>query len=215
MNPKFLIATTAACALAAAAHATPTTLTGSYLQVGISDAGTFGSDYNTEPGILHDPTGTGNFYPGGIANDYLTPGAPHDGFAINSDQTGLLVNDNDIAGGAFGSASPVNTSSGGVQSATWTNGVTSGILVTNTYSFNANSEQIQVTTTLTNLTGAALTGLYFGRSEDPDPDVNMFGTFDSINTRGDATHAPNELVSGAGANTGLTIGLLNTSSLYP
>ncbi len=90
---------------ASGANATPLTLTGNYLQVGISDYGTFGSDGSTEPGILSDPSGTGNFYPGGIANDILTPGNPHDGFAISSDQTGFEVNDNNGAS-AFGTASP-------------------------------------------------------------------------------------------------------------
>jgi PEP-CTERM motif len=201
-------------AIAGAVHATPITLAGNYLEVGISDAGTFGSDYSNEPGILHDPTGTGNFC-NPICNDYLTPGSPHDGYAVNSDQTGFVVNDNQYGGGGFGSASPVNTSSGSVLSATWTNGATSGIEITNTYTFNKNSEQIKITTTLTNLTGAALTNLYFGRSEDPDPDVYTYGTYNSVNTRGDATHAANQLVSAAGYYTGLTIGILNDSTLYP
>jgi hypothetical protein len=51
------------------AGATPLTLTGNYVQVGISDYGTFGSDGNAEPGILNDPSGAGNFYPGGVPND--------------------------------------------------------------------------------------------------------------------------------------------------
>lgn len=213
MKLHLILAASAAATVgvaASSAMATPVTLTGNYLEVGISDYGTFGSDGSTEPGILHDPTGTGNFYPGGVPNDYLTPGNPHDGFAINSTQTGLMVNDNNGAS-AFGMASPMQT---GPTSATWSSS-SGGIGITNVYSFGVNNEQIQVSTTITNNTGAALTGLYFGRSEDPDPDVDTYGDYETVNTRGDATTSTADLVSGAGSHTGLTIGILNTSTLFP
>lgn len=211
---NFLLAgsvATLALSFAAIGHATPVALTGNYLEVGISDYGTFGSDGSTEPGLLHDPTGMGNFYPNGIANDYLTPGNPHDGFAINSTQTGFLQNDNNGAGSDFGTTSPTQT---GPTSATWSGSTASGVGITNSYSFGANNEQIQITTTLTNNTGSELDGLYFGRSEDPDPDLNTYGTYATNNTRGDATTSPANLVSGAGAYTGLTIGILNTSGTF-
>src|SRR5947207_562339 len=68
--------------IAVSSQAAPLTLTGNFLKVGISDAGTLGSNSATSPGILHDPTGTQNFCPGGICNDYLTPGTPHEGFSF-------------------------------------------------------------------------------------------------------------------------------------
>jgi hypothetical protein len=202
-------------ALAGIARATPTTLTGNYLEVGVSDYGTFGSDSRAEPGILVDPTGKGDFYPGGIPNDLLTPGTPHDGFAVISDQTGYLVNDNDETSSDFGVGSPINTSVGPVQSATWSGSTAGGLVILNTYAFGVHDEKIAITTTLTNTTSAAITNLYFGRSEDPDPDLYLYNSYNSINTRGDATYAPNELVSAAGARSGFTIGILNTTALYP
>ena len=213
MKSRALLAAAATAVLLSTAtvvRATPVTLTGNYLEVGISDYGTFGSDGSVEPGILHDPTGKGNFYPNGVPNDYLTPGDPHDGFAINSDQTGFQVNDNDGSEAAFGVTSPTQT---GSTSATWT-GSYSGVGVTNSYSFGVNNEQIAITSTVTNNSGSALTNLYFGRSEDPDPDVYTDGDYNTNNTRGDAVTSTANLVSAAGAETGLTIGILNTSSLF-
>ena len=211
------VAVSASClclqASIAPAFATPITLTGNYLQVGISDYGTFGSDGSTEPGLLHDPAGTKNFYPGGIANDYLTPGSPHDGFAINSTETGFVNNDNNGVSG-FGMASPTlltgAAAKGYDNAATWTATLGSSLTVTNSYYFNNGDEQIKVVTLITALTN--LTDVALGRSEDPDPDVNRYGSYSTINTRGDAVTAPQDLVSGAGQSTGLTIGILNDSA---
>jgi hypothetical protein len=202
---------------ASGANATPLTLTGNYLQVGISDYGTFGSDGSTEPGILSDPSGTGNFYPGGVANDILTPGDPHDGFAISSAQTGFEINDND-GYSAFGTASPTlltgAAANGYANAATWSGTDSYGVQITTSYFFNVTEDKIIITSTITNDTGAALTDLYFGRSEDPDPDVNLYGDYNTINTLGDSVTPANKLASGAGAQTGLTIGILSTDTVY-
>jgi hypothetical protein len=212
MRFKIAITASAATALllaAGAASASPVVLTGDFLKVGISDHGTFGSDASTEPGILHDPTGTQNFYPGGIPNDYLTPGTPHDGFAFKSDQTGWTTNDND--GGPVWNSPVLLTGAAalGYQNAAQWIGNFGGLTITNTYLFNSADEQIKILSTLTNNTGQDLTNLYFGRSEDPDPDVNAFDTYATVNTLGDSVTAAKNLASAAGANTGLTIGILN------
>jgi len=217
MRKTILLATglILALGLASAAAADPLTLTGNYAQVGISDYGTFGSDGNTEPGILLDPTGKQNFYPGGVPNDVLTPGNPHDGFAINSDQTGFQVNDNNGDYSAFGTSSPTlltGAAAHGYQNAATWSGSYDGVNVTNSYYFNLNSTSILITSAITNDTGSALTDLYFGRSEDPDPDVYLYGQYDTVNTFGDDNTAPNNLVTGSGADTGLTIGIYNGSS---
>ena len=87
-----LMATSAVVALVAApALATPIVLSGNYIKVGISDHGTFGSNGGADPAFVHDPSGTGTFDPN---FDYIAPGSPHDGFSINSSQTGFIQNDN-------------------------------------------------------------------------------------------------------------------------
>jgi len=203
---KLLLAGMASFGLATAAQAAPLTLTGNFVQVGISDSGTFGSNNTNPPGIRHDPSGTGNFTPGGIANDYLTPGSPHDGFAINSTQTGLLVSDNQ-GPTAFGSSSPALAVVPGFSLAAMWSGATAQVSVKNTYWFNPGDQIVHVRTTLTALTD--LTNLSFGRSEDPDPDVNLHSTFNTVNSRGNSTHAASELVTSAGAVSGLVLGILN------
>ncbi len=188
-----------------AATATPVVLSGNYLQVGISDAGTFGSDGNTSPGILHDPTGMRNYG----NNDYLTPGSPHDGYTIAANEFSG-VNDNYFAGGDFGSNSPTlltgAAAMGYSNAASWTGG-NAFVGVTNSYFFNDGDQRIVVKTTLTALSD--LTNLAFARSLDPDPDVNTFGSFATNNQRGNALFGIDDFVSGSGPLTGLTIGIVN------
>lgn len=196
-------------AMAGLASAAPITLTGLYVQVGISDYGTFGSNGNTPPGIRHDPTGTGNFEPGGIANDYLTPGTPHDSVAINSAQTGFRQSEN-YGIGDFGIASPsLTVEPGFALAATWTGGIEDVLAITNTYFFNPNDERVNVRTTFTALID--LSDLSFGRSTDPDPDVNRFGDFSTVNTRGNTLLSPADLVSSSGNVSGLFLAILNLS----
>jgi hypothetical protein len=209
MNMKYLAsAAVAALALSVAGVATaaPLTLTGNFVKVGVSDAGTLGSDGSTSPGLLHDPTGSGNF---GV-NDYITPGTPHDGFSVRSDQHGFLSNDNDISGGSFGSTSPTLLTGaaklGFDNAATWT-GSGGGLTVTNSYFFNNGDQRITVMTTLT--ATEDLTGVDFARSVDPDPDVNTFGSFSTNNQRGNALFGVTDFVGAAGPLTGLTLALLN------
>jgi len=209
---RLLIAGAIGLCFASAATAAPLSLTGNYVQVGINDAGTLGSGGGTPPGILHDPTGTGNFAPGGIPNDYLTPGSPHESFAINSRQTGFVQNDNQGPSN-FGTAAPTLAVVPGYSlGATWTGGLAGVLTITNTYFFNVNDERVNIRTTITALTD--LTSLAFGRSEDPDPDVNLHGTFVTKNSRGDSTNTADNLVSSAGDVSGLVLGILDLQTRY-
>ena len=192
--------------MASTAAAAPVTLTGKYINAGVSDAGSLGSNGNTSPGLQHDPTGTGNF---GI-NDYITPGSPHDGFSVNSLETGYLENDNNFSCcGSFVSGSGPQGVVGLYDNmATWT-GSNGFLQITNDYFFNDNDQRINVRTTLTALSN--LTNLAFARSVDPDPDVNTFGSFVTNNQRGNSLFGLMDFVGSAGPNTGLTLGLLNLS----
>jgi hypothetical protein len=191
--------------IAGSAFAAPLTLTGNYLKVGISDFGTLGSNSSTSPGILHDPTGTQTF---GV-NDYLTPGTPHEGFGINSTETGFIQNDNTGISN-FGSTSPtllVGAAANGYDNAaTWT-GSNGALTITNSYFFNIGDERILIQTTISS--SRALSNVAFARSEDPDPDVNTFGSYATNNQRGNSLFNMADFVGAAGASTGLTIALLN------
>ena len=104
---KALLASVAfagAC-LVGAAQAAPVMIEDGFVQAGVSDFGTLGSDYGTSPGILYDKTGMGNY---GI-NDFLTPGDPFEGFYIKS-TSGYWGSNNDGGRSDFGSStSPMST----------------------------------------------------------------------------------------------------------
>ena len=211
MRKTFLIA--AAVAFTGAAQAAPLTLTGNFLNVGISDFGTFGSNGTNPPGLQHDPTGTNNF---GV-NDYLTPGAPHDAFGLSSTQftwEGSSTNSNGNDGNsAFGSSSPTLLAGaaalGYSNAATWS-GSGLGVNITNNYFFNNGDERVRIQSIIT--ATQELNNVLFGRSVDPDPDVNTNNDFDTRNVRGDLLTAPEDLVSSAGQTTGLTLAILNDPS---
>lgn len=196
--------------LAGIAQATPVTLTGNYVKTAVSDRGTLGSNGNTSPGLLYDKTGTQNF---GV-NDYLTPGNPWDMFSVNSTQSGLRVNNNDSSYmGIPTTSGPTSLSSGSINSASWS-GTAAGLFsLTNTYSFGANNQAINVRTVVTALTD--LTNLMFARAIDPDPDVNTYGSYSTINGRGDTSRglAAADWVHSVGAQTGLPLGLYTNSSI--
>lgn len=198
--------------MAAPAMAAPVTLTGNFIKAGVSDAGTLGSGGSTSPGLLHDNSGTGTF---GI-NDYITPGTPHQGFSINSDETGFLGNSN-AGGNAFTGASPTLLAGpaalGYDNAATWTGGLAGSVSINNSYFFNDNDERIRVITKITALKD--LTNLSFATSVDPDPDVNTFGSFVTNNQRGNSLFGTSDFIGSAGPSTGLTLAIVNLSgNLY-
>ena len=194
----------AAAVLAAAPASAQVVLTGNYIKVGIGARGTLGVGGTTSPGLIHDPTGMGNFNP---ATDYITPGSPHEGFSVNSVQTGFVQNDNN---GPFGvstlSAVALLTgaaANGYANAASWTGG-NSLFTIKNSYFFNANDERILVTTTITAL--SALTNVAFGRSVDPD----SAGAGDpTINQRGNSLFGLDDFVGSASAVNGRTLALVN------
>lgn len=190
---------------AVSANAAPLTLEGDYIRVGISDYGTLGSGGATSPGLLHDPTGTSTF---GV-NDYITPGTPHEGFSLVSDQFSFSQNDND-GFSDFGTASPTllvgPDALGYANAATWSGG-NAFLSITNSYFFNPGDQRILVTTKITALSDLA--DLAFARSVDPDPDVNTFGSFSTNNQRGNLLFGVDDFIGAEGPSTGLTLAIVN------
>ncbi len=210
------LATSGIAIIAAAvtpAMATPVVLTGNYVQVGISDHGTFGSNGNADPAFVHDPSGTGTFNPN---FDYIAPGSPHDGFSMISDQFGFQSNDNygtlGIGGfnNDFGTASPTlltgAAANGFTNAASWT-GSNGFVEITNSYFFNTGDQRVIVKSKITALTD--LTSLAFGRSVDPDSDSRSYGTANSNNQRGNSLFSADDFIGSAGSVSGLTLALVN------
>ena len=121
--------------------------------------GTFGSGGGTSPGLLFDPTGTGTFNP---SFDYLTPGAPFDGFSVKIDGTNYANNN----GGGVAIANDGNGLTDGTNTLSWTGGITGKFNITNTFTLAPATPYIDITSSITMLTDA--TTLSFGKFIDPD-----------------------------------------------
>jgi hypothetical protein len=193
----FALATVTAAAPAMA----QVVLEGNYIRVGVGREGTLGVGGNTSPGLIHDPSGTGSFNP---STDYITPGSPHEGFSLVSDQFSFGYNDN-YGGGSFGNSAPTlltgAAANGYANAASWSGG-NSFLNISNSYFFNDGDERILVVTTITALSN--LSNLAFARSVDPDS-----GTTTSINQRGNSLFGVNDFVGSASASNGRTLALVN------
>src|SRR5262249_14497361 len=125
-----------AAGFATAAEATPAVIQDGFVQAGVSDSGTLGSNSSNPPGILYDKTGTGTY----ASNDFLTPGSPFEGFYVtgklpsgaNYSQSSNNGLPSEYKGGTtFAAASPVSITG---SQASWTSTSLDGTLtVTNTY----------------------------------------------------------------------------------
>jgi uncharacterized repeat protein (TIGR02543 family) len=200
-----------------------------WIKVGVNkDRGTFGSGHLTSPGILFDPTGSGNF---DTTYDYLshindtnnintTSNIPHDGFALKVDGTNKTNNNQThfmcpILGGAWctnditGSTSFVD----GTNELTWTGSVTVGggtWTVKNTYSLLPGQKFIQIQTSIT--AGSNASTVYFAKYTDPDPSGVPNDAFSSDNKLGHAGIASTQIAFAQATVSGYAIGLYSAES---
>jgi outer membrane autotransporter protein len=190
-------------------------LEGDYIRVGVNPAGTLGSGDNASPGILYDGTGTGTFNP---SYDYLTPGTPFEGFTIsgsNGTPFSYLSNNasyygqlpgtlTDYSGVAFNGATYDNR-------AVWTGSVSGLFTITNDYFFNDHDQQLGIATTITADTD--LTGLLFGRYEDPDAYAALGDSSETNNFLGSGDVPTSDLVYAEALVSKYVIGLYTNSSV--
>lgn len=193
----------------ATAQAAPLVIRDGYIEAGISDvAGTLGSNETTPPGILFDPTGASNY---GV-NDFLTPGTPFEGFYLVADG-GLewgTNNDSSSSNNAF--IHPFTLTQVSPTRATAGSSTSDGALSTlHDYQLSrvGTRSEIQISTTITNLSSAPITGLKALRTLDPDPDVNTYGSYDTDNTVPSGSRA-----CGTGTQTGQTICIYAVSTSF-
>jgi hypothetical protein len=139
-----------------------------FVRAGVNEtSGTLGSGGSTRPGLQYDNTGTSTWPCDSCQGDYLTPGAPFEGFTVRlEDGTGTLISTytNNNAGSA--------TISGGAwvgtptaASATWRASNTD-FIIQHDYSLPAGQKYIDITTGIT--ANVAVGKLWFGRFIDPD-----------------------------------------------
>ena len=201
-----------------------------WIKVGVNkDRGTFGSGHLTSPGILFDPTGTGNF---NSTYDYLshindtnnintTSNIPHDGFALKVDGTNKTNNNQanvfcPILGGAYctkdvtGSTTFVDdinkltwTGSVFVDGGTWT--------VENTYSLLAGEKFVNIQTSIT--AGSDASTVYFAKYTDPDPSGVPSDAFNTNNNKlGHSGIASTQIAFAQATVSGYAIGLYSAES---
>ena len=187
MDIKNLLSGICLALVGAAAQAAPLVIRDGYVEAGVSDLyGTLGSNHSASPGILFDPTGTSNY---GV-NDFLTPGSPFEGFYLVAD--GGLTWSSNNNGGGYGFVSPftlTQLSPTRVTAASSTTDRALSILHDYQLSRSGTRSEIKISTTITNLSGTPITGLKLLRTLDPDPDVNTYGSYDTVNSVPSSTRA--------------------------
>lgn len=198
---------------AGSAWAAPLKLENNWIQVGVSDYGTLGSNDRVSPGILYDPTGAKSY---GV-NDFLTPGSPHELFTLNYTRTGNAISlyNNNNGGGDFG-FSPMTlaqvSSTEGTATGPSRSQDAGNVAIKHAYALNTDGtkHQIAISTTITNNGTDAMTGVRFFRSLDPDPDANVSGIYDTENKLVSSSQ-----VCATGLISNQTICLLSNDSNYP
>ena len=179
-------------------------LQGTYIEVGISDAGSYGST-SPAPGGFHPRMAGGalgfvadwemngwntSSNPGVIPNysgDYFLPGDPWEGFLVAYSYGGTkYIRRNCGANGEYGiiPSSFTNTSSGSTQSALWVGTMNAGgqsLLVEQLTYFNVNEARFFCEVTLTNTGTETLLNVEYARGLDPDQEQNLTTDFTTRN----------------------------------
>ncbi|MBT6268238.1 MAG: hypothetical protein HOI86_11240, partial [Tateyamaria sp.] len=194
-----------------------------WIKAGVNkDKGTLGSGHLTSPGILFDPTGSGNF---NTTYDYLShtndsSNIPHDGFALKVDGANKTNNNQNnvfcsIIGGAYctnditGSTSFVD----GTNDLTWTGSVVvdgGTWAVENTYSLSSGQKFIGIQTSIT--AGSDANTVYFAKYTDPDPSGVPSDAFNTDNKLGHSGVASTQLAFAEATVSGYAIGLYSAET---
>ena len=169
---KTIIATIVALMVSSGALAQTASVTGTgmgllqndWVKAGVNtNTGTLGSGGGTSPGLLFDTTGTGTF---NAAYDYLTPGAPFDGFSLKVDGTNKTNNNTGSVGIAKTGGLTLSNSD---TTLTWTGASAYGgnnWSVSNAYTLGVGKPYIDITSTI--VAGGAASNVFFAKFIDPD-----------------------------------------------
>jgi hypothetical protein len=203
---KTIIASVIAALLSTTALAGNVIIENEYVRAGVNETtGTFGSGGNTRPGLQYDSTGTSTFPADSAQGDYLTPGAPFDGFAVKVDGTNYSNNN---SGGTAITGAWVGTPSAG--SAVWQGGITGVFDITNTYSLPSTQQYIDITSAIT--AQQAIGTLSFGRFIDPDAMPAAGDTSATDNVLGYGTIPAANVVFSEATVSRYALGLYSTDS---
>lgn len=169
-----------------------------------STTGTLGSGGTTQPGLMYDATGAGNF---NDAYDYLTPGSPFDGFALKISGTNSTNNNDgnqaDISSVSFQDQNNQLIWTGNINDA---NG--NAWEVKHTYTLGSKATFVDIKTEI--IAGSDASDVSFGRFIDPDARAAPGDTSATENVIGYGT-VPKENIVFSEANESLyALGLYST-----
>jgi LPXTG-site transpeptidase (sortase) family protein len=186
-------------------------LQGTYIEVGISPNGRFGSS-ETAPAGYHENSGglgfVADYQKDGWTNgtpayggDYFYPGAEYEGFGVEWTVSGSESSfDNTHTSFEIITTSLSETSSGNNLIAEWEGTATDGsaqLTVRQTYWFNVDEAVIHAVAEIENTGSVSLDSVEFMRGVDPDNEQPWTGNFDTSN---EAVYQP-----GVGGNSDLAI----------
>lgn len=161
-------------------------LEGSYIKIGVSNYGTIGSKGAVSPGIMYDNTGTRTF---NNSYDYLTPGAPFEGFTVKFTTGGATssITNNNMSGGPL---TGILTNYSGISyagetfdnRAVWVSTNNANFDLTNDVRFNNSHKFVDITSKLS--AKVAMSDVYFARFIDPDARAAAGDSSATTNTLG-------------------------------
>ena len=174
-------------------------LQGNYVEVGINNAGSFGTStsapagYHARPeygqtggelGFVADPAKDGwkSYY-----GDYFVPGSPFEGWGVKwgpSTGTHLFSNAGLMGMDDVPTTSLTKTSSGTTESAVWVGTATSGsdqLKITQTVSFGVNDLYFVIDVVMTNVGTTTLQNVEYSRAVDPDNEEPLTDDYTTSN----------------------------------
>lgn len=178
------------------------TVAGDYLQVGVGHNGAL-INFVDNLGLKFDPSGTGNFT---SAPDFLIPGSS---FAFYS----IGVNNVWDSAGAGSSYNPFNTTTSDVIASGTafiisSGGTYQGLKVSQTITFDLDSNVIHTSVVLKNVSGGTLNNIAYAVGFDPDQDYDGFGSYDTANSI--LSQGVGAEVKATGTSTGYSVTLSST-----
>ncbi|WP_188686331.1 Ig-like domain-containing protein, partial [Rufibacter glacialis] len=167
-------------------------LKGQYLEVGVSRAGSFGTEtaapsgYHANSsggflGFVADPAKDGWDVGTPAHNgDYFVPGTPEEGWGIEINGTNYF---NSALMSSFGVPGSITdyTNTGSEVSATWS-GAVAGLSVSQRTFFPTNGLYFVMQVTIRNTTSSPMPNVFYMRNVDPDNEQPWTGDFDTRNT---------------------------------
>lgn len=188
-------------------------LQGKYVELGITDRGSYGT--TTSPTTYHSHPNLGVSSPGGplgfvadpdmdgwavgtppFMGDYFYPGSPFEGWELQIDT--VRHQEFNMSTSTFGSNISYSAT-GSKKSGTW-QGMVDSVVVTQVTTIDTNDLYFTIQVTLTNLATTAKNNIYYFRTLDPDNDESWTGGAFTTNNKIEHQSTDTTVVSATGTS---------------